>query len=193
MGGEAERPSVDAGQRGGYTVHDKTSVRVRKDQPLSWDVLLMQVPSNILRSQDLAKNFRSQLGPRPEILSILTQICPGIDFSDPGWGIFEGNDFSIEFNLGDTDPVESVMLHVRGSDNVISIIRNICEYTGWRALDTSIGDFIDFDRNPTTGLQQWRTFRDRVFASLETEGEKVARDARVSTLEKKKRWWQFWK
>jgi len=34
------------------------------------------------------------------------------------------------------------------------------------------GDFIDFNRHPAAGLQQWREFRDQVMAHLKAESER---------------------
>jgi hypothetical protein len=169
---------------------------------MSWDVILMSVPSVIVAVEDFPDDFSSELGPQPQVLSTIAAILPDLDLTDPTWGILDGDDFSIEFNIGDGDPVDTIMLHVRGGDSAIRAIQHICEHTGWRALDTSTGDFINFAEDPTEGLQQWRTYRNQVVASLEAEGKEVITDAKVGGIRvgaieiakpKKKKWWQFWK
>lgn len=162
----------------------------------------MNVPPDIVRAQDIPENFSSTLGPQPQVLSVIAAILPGLDLSDPAWGILDGQDFSIEFNIGCSDPVDTIMLHVRGGEAAIDPIRHICEHTGWRALDLNIGDFINFSGDPAAGLQKWRDHRDRLAASLQAEGKVVVKDIRVCgkrldmiAMEdpKRRKWWQFWK
>jgi hypothetical protein len=158
---------------------------------MSWDVLLMHVPSNVDSIHELPENFSSELGPRQEIVDILTRVFPNLDFSDPTWGHLRGRGFSIEFSIGEDTVIETIMLHVRGNDDAINSIQLLCEETGWRAFDTTIGEFINFNESPAAGLQQWRAFRDQVMASLEAKGEIAQKDVRLPPA-KKKKWWQFW-
>jgi hypothetical protein len=149
---------------------------------MSWDVILIDMPSGIVTIDDLPKDFSPELGPRTHVLSTIATMLPDLDLTDPAWGILDGDDFSIEFNIGDGDPITDIMLHVRGGDDAIHVIQHICEHTGWRAFDTSTGDLIDFAQDPTAGLRQWRAYRDRVVASLKAEGKKVITDAKVGRL-----------
>jgi hypothetical protein len=149
---------------------------------MSWDVMLMGVPSNVVTVADFPDGFSSELGPKSQVLSTLAAILPELDLTDPTWAILDSDDFSIEFGIGDDDPVEIIMLHVRGGDSVIRTIQCICEHTGWRAFDTGTGDFINFAENPAEGLQKWRAFRDQIVASLEAEGKKVVTNAKVGRI-----------
>jgi hypothetical protein len=169
---------------------------------MSWDVILMRVPSDIVTIDDFPKDFSSELGPRSEVLPTLANILPELDLTDPAWGILDGEGFSIEFNIGDGDPIETIILHARGSDSAIKAIQQICEYTGWRAIDTGTGDLINFSKNPAAGLRQWRSYRDQTAASLRAEGKEVVTDAVIDGIgvdiieipkTEKKRWWQFWR
>jgi hypothetical protein len=171
---------------------------------MSWDVILMHVPPDIESAEDLPEGFTSILGPRTAVLSILTSLDLGIDLTDPTWGDLDGDGFSIEFNIGKGDPVETIMLHVRGGGGAIAVIQRICEGTSWRALDSTTDTFINFAENPAAGLEQWRVFKDRVVASLAVKGEQVITDEKgvrldgiradaISRKSKSKRKWQFWK
>jgi len=159
---------------------------------MSWDVLLLNVPDNIKSQNDLPADFKSTLGITTDILSTLSAIAPEIDLHDPTWGVLEGDGFSIEFNIGRNNPIESIMLHVRGSNEAITTIERICKKTGWRALDTSTGNFIEFNQNPEKGLEQWRSYRNQVVKSLQDKGEKTLADEKI-VLSPQKKWWQFWK
>ncbi len=134
---------------------------------MSWDVLLMNAPPTLTTVHDFPDGFYSELGSRAEVLAILKSAVPGINLADPTWGTLEGRTFSIEFNIGRDNPIQALMLHVRGSDEAIKIIQRICEVSGWRALDTTLGAFIDFGHNPADGLRKWRKFRDSVIPSEE--------------------------
>lgn len=130
---------------------------------MSWDVILMNVPPEITSANELGPDYGLlELGSRAEVVSILTQSCPQADFSDPTWGNLQTANFSIEFSIGKDDPVNTIMLYVRGSDRVIRIIEQICEDTGWRAFDSVMGDFINFSKQHTVGFDKWRKYRDQL-------------------------------
>jgi hypothetical protein len=167
---------------------------------MSWDVILMNVLPDKTISYDFSDDL-SDLGPRSQVLSTLAALFPNIDFTDPMWGFLESDGYSIQFNIGDRDPVEMITLHIHGSDSVIGVIKQICEHTRWRAFDTTTGDFIDFEKQPAAGLTQWRTYRDKVVDSLIAEGKEVIVDAKVVQMKdnvnrltnaKNKKWWRFW-
>jgi hypothetical protein len=61
------------------------------------------------------------------ILEAITAAAPGVDFSDPTWGFIEADQYSIEVNIGDADPVDSFALHVRGGDSAVVVIADILE------------------------------------------------------------------
>ncbi|MEZ4705755.1 MAG: hypothetical protein R3A44_01035 [Caldilineaceae bacterium] len=159
---------------------------------MSWDVILMNVPSNVRSISELEDELPI-LGSKIEVLSILSSALPSINLSDPTWGVMDGDNFSIEFSIGDKDPIQTIMLFVRGSDDAVRVIEKVCQYSGWRALDTSLGDFISFEENPAAGLQQWRAYRNQVFASLGESGEVSEKGVRLTISRAKQKWWQFWR
>ena len=147
----------------------------------------------------------SPLGSTSEVRQVLARALPDLDLGDPTWGILEGTDFSIEFSIGEEEPCTSVMLHVRGSDEAINPIQVVCDASGWKALDCSDGEIIEFDSDPAQGLRSWREYRERVSPGAPTkgvslvgpDGKKVFFDAAPQTIPQpetpKRRWWQFWK
>ncbi len=147
----------------------------------------------------------SPLGSTSEVRQVLAKVLPDLDLGDPTWGILEGADFSIEFSIGEEEPCTSVMLHVRGSDEAITPIQVVCETSGWKALDCSDGEIIEFDSDPAQGLRSWREYRDRVSPGAPTkglalagpDGKKVFFDSApaeiAQTQNRKRPWWQFLK
>jgi hypothetical protein len=130
---------------------------------MSWDVMVLNIPAAIKDIDELPADFSSALGNKVKILSILKELFPQADFSDPSWVRLDGGDYTIEFSLGCEDTVDSMMLHVRGGDGPVAAIQNLCDRTSWRALDISSMDLIDFTAgNPGAGYEKWRQFRDKV-------------------------------
>ena len=94
---------------------------------MSWDVIIMRVPDGVLSMEDMPDQPTSPLGPSSDVISKLKSVFPSVDFSDPAWGILDGKDFSIEFNIGKEEPIGSMMLHVRGSEASLAAIQQICQ------------------------------------------------------------------
>lgn len=102
---------------------------------MSWDVLLIKVPPEItsLSTGQIPDEFTLELDSRSNVISLLNEIVPEIQYLDAKWARIRTDDFSIEMNTGSNDPIEAVMLHVYGKENSIEIIKRICQHTGWRA------------------------------------------------------------
>ena len=167
---------------------------------MSWDVLILYVPPEIETAEQMGDDFHSELGPRDRVLERLRGLFPEIDLSDPTWGDLEGPSYSIEFNIGDKDPVESIMLHVRGDDGSIDPIHRLCEATGWRAMDMGDCEFLDFDEDPARGLRGWQGLRDQMMEEVRARGGEVVvgekaggkRFDAVAVPRRRKAWWNFW-
>ena len=129
---------------------------------MSWDVILMNVSSHIDDPEQLKENPPAELGAKETVLASIHRLLPEVDLSDPSLGRLRSDEFSIEFNIGDTDPLRTMMLHIRGSDRVINILRLLCQQLGWKALDSTTGKFIDFDDDPARGLRLWREYKDKI-------------------------------
>src|SRR5262245_41051087 len=127
---------------------------------MSWDVVLFKSPHP--STSELPKDFRpAPIGTLEDVRKSLHDVLPDIDFGDPSWGVLDGRDWSIEFSIGADEPVESVTLHVRGSDDAIWAVRAAAEALNARVLDFSTAEFVSFDADPAAGLRKWRAFRDR--------------------------------
>lgn len=131
---------------------------------MSWDVLIMRLPAEIRTYDDLESyggDPMLPLGRRADVIRQISAVFEGTDWSDPAWGIWSGREGSIEFNLGDDDEIESVMLHVRADDAIVARIVRLVTACDWRALDTTTTGFL-VAPSDTAGVSSWRAFRDRV-------------------------------
>jgi hypothetical protein len=132
---------------------------------MAWDVSLFKFSRQYRDASEIAADEQLQtLGSLSDVQATVTSVFPNTDWTDPRWGIFSSEVGSIEFNLGSTDPVESIGLHVRADDPIIDGILLLCERFGCQALDASDGCFLQLSDHPQRNLQKWRAYRDQIIA-----------------------------
>jgi hypothetical protein len=94
------------------------------------------------------------LGRKPWVLDAVRRALPESDLTNPKRGQVEGPGWSIELILGSIDPVDSIMLQVRGNcDDALAPIFRLAAELGCRVLDV-------FCQNLITPLD-FPEFRDR--------------------------------
>ena len=104
------------------------------------------------------------LGRRSEILRAVLAVAPDADVIDPSRPRVVLDAASITMGVGDSDPVDGVMLAVRGGgDEVVETVCALASAMGGRPWDTSTGKFLD-RRGAENGLADWKRYRDRVVA-----------------------------
>ena len=134
---------------------------------MSWDIFVQDFPPDAHTVDDIPDDFEpAPLGPRAEIIEKIREVMPFADFSDPTWGLIDGDGFSIEVNLGADESVDGFALHVRGGDLAAACVVAIIEHLGVRAIDSSTGDFFK-PADAVASLQKWRAYRDHVVGSAE--------------------------
>ena len=138
---------------------------------MSWDVMIFKMggktppPLDKLKESDLLP-----LGPAEEVRQRISALLAGVDWSDPTWGLYDGDGFSIEFNFGKDDPIANMMLHVRGGGDAISAIVRFAKPLGWSALDCSTSEFLDLDNPSQAGWEGFQAFRDKIIKRHRDEG-----------------------
>ena len=104
-------------------------------------VVLTKLPPEVKSVCQLPVGFKSQpVGTRAEVLSVIAELCPDADFSDPMLVRWNHNNAPMEFIIGENDPIETV--NVRRPTN--DVLRLFCQRTGWRAVDP-MSDIIELD------------------------------------------------
>lgn len=130
---------------------------------MSWDVSILRLSTRYRSVSEIPKDDQLiELGSRADVHAAISEVFIGVDWSDPTWGIYDGEFGSVEFNNGGEEPLKGFMMHVRASEEIISLIVTLCERQGWSALDCSTGGMIDQSDEPGRGLSGWRAFRDEV-------------------------------
>ena len=132
---------------------------------MSWDVLILKA-SALPLPKDLDDAEYLPLGPAAEVRQRISTLLPGIDWTDTSWGVYTGETFLIEFNTGGEDPIENIMLHVRGGGDVMPMIMAIIRPQGWSAFDCSMGEFLDPQNPSAAGWEGFQGFRVKVIDEL---------------------------
>ncbi|MHB9861114.1 hypothetical protein [Streptomyces sp. YIM S03343] len=134
---------------------------------MSWDILLLRLPDDITSVQEIPDDYMPEpFGRRDDVLVTVAQAVPQADLSDPAWGELLGPTWSMELNIGEDDPVDSIMLHVRGSgDDVLAPVFRLAEALRCKVIDCAEGDLIT--PGQTSGWHAFQQFRDRVIGSAQ--------------------------
>ena len=122
---------------------------------MSWDVLLLRLPGHVTSMEELPDGEDTPpLGRKPWVLDAVRRALPESDLTNPRRGQAEGPGWSIELVFGSIDPVDSIMLQVRGNyDDALAPIFRLAAELGCRVLDV-------FEGNLITPLD-FQEFRDR--------------------------------
>lgn len=130
---------------------------------MSWDVLLMKEKFDL---RDVPDDYEPQkLGNRDDLILQLQSIISEIDYTDKSWGILDMPEYSIEFNTGNNEQVDSIMLHIRGGGDPLPLIKLICDSCNFAALDCSVGDFMDLENLSSGSWIKFQEYRDKVINS----------------------------
>ena len=130
---------------------------------VSWDVSVFG-GSERPRLQDSAWfDDLPVIGAPDEVRRRISACLPGVDWSDPTWGVFSGGGFSFVFNLaGDESVVKHFVVHVRGGGDAVAGLLRISVPNGWHLVDWSTGELIDPDSPSDSGWERWQAYRDKI-------------------------------
>lgn len=111
---------------------------------MSRDISVTHAASPPRPAAEMAGDWRVEpWGPSVDLRSTLSAQLPGIDTSDPLWGICGGEAFSIEVDIGREDPVEAFTVHLRGGgDAAVAALDRLLALPGWYAFDNSAGEWV---------------------------------------------------
>ena len=111
---------------------------------MSYDVMVVKFagkrPATPL---DMQAAEVTSLGAAAQVRRSISVALPGTDWSDPTWGMFDGDGFSIEFNVGGGDPVGNIMLHLRGGGDALAAAARLATQMGCAAIDCQTDKFLD--------------------------------------------------
>lgn len=134
---------------------------------MSWDVLVFHLREKPRSLEELQEDSLLPLGSAEQVRAAISAALRTVDWSDPAWGLYSGDGFSIEFSVGREDPVQSIMLHVRGGGDAIKDIMKVVVPSGWAALDCSTSEFLDPDDPSDAGWVGFQEYRDKMLREID--------------------------
>lgn len=138
---------------------------------MAWSVSMFAIHLPVRSVKELPEEFRlGKLGTKAEIHEALRSVFPDADIANENLVFLHRDDFGLEISMDSDDPVTWLGIRIFGSDSALEAIRLLCVHTGWRAFDTSLGDLINFDDDPTRGLRESRAFFKKVIQSGDNPG-----------------------
>jgi hypothetical protein len=138
---------------------------------MSWDVMIFNMRGKTPPPLDqLQESDYAPLGPAAKVRQQVSSLLPGVDWSDPTWGTYGDDGFSIEFSVGKDDPIKNMTLHVRGGGVAIAAITRFAKPLGWSALDCSTSEFLDLDNPSQAGWQGFQAYREKIIKQYRNEG-----------------------
>jgi len=142
---------------------------------MSWDLSVFAAKVPPPPVAEMPEDWRGEtLGPAAEVRGRISACLPAVDWSDPTWGIYEGDGFSFEFNVGRKDPSDGFMVHVRGGGGAVAALLQLAGRWGWYLLDCSQGEWLHHCSDAEAGWQGFQAYRDRVLTRAGSEGEPPA-------------------
>lgn len=107
---------------------------------MSWDVVVLRLPGHVQTVDDLPDDWPPEpLGPPRQVLGRLCATFPRIQPCGPAGAMLLGTGWTVEFRLGEDDPVVCVTLHARGGEHVVEVAHRAAGALDSRVLDLSTG------------------------------------------------------
>jgi hypothetical protein len=127
-------------------------------------MMIARFPQDVRFVTDLPGDFRPEpLGDRGALIESIRAVAPDVDFSDPHRGRLDRESFVMVVCLDKSDPVDTIMLTVRGGTEAIALIATILTQLQAHAWDIQTGELFTVD-GATDSIIAWRAFRDRVIS-----------------------------
>jgi hypothetical protein len=129
---------------------------------MSWDVMVFRLRERPASIEELTEEMTLPLGAAAAVRETVSAVLGGVDWTDPAWGLYGGDGFPVEFNVGKEDPAQSMMLHVRGGGDAVAGIVKLVAATGWVAPDCSTSEFLDPALPSAAGWARFQRYRDKI-------------------------------
>lgn len=136
---------------------------IKRGYLMSWDIFIQDLPSDITNISEIPDDFKPKsIGQRDDIINKILKVEPRCDFTDKAWGLLDGENFSIEFNMGDEEVINGFALHIRGNSiEVVEFIEKMLIELNLRALDPNNERFFN-KKDAMKSFSEWQKYRDQV-------------------------------
>jgi hypothetical protein len=142
---------------------------------MSWDVSVFAAKVPPPPVAEMPDDWRGEIiGTRDDVRAKISACIPGVNWSDPTWGVVDGEGFSFEFNVGRKEPNDGFIIHVRGGENAVPVLTRLGEQCGWYLLDCSQGEWLHYCSDTDSGWEGFQAYRDRVLGRTSSQGGEPA-------------------
>lgn len=105
-------------------------------------IVIMEAPDSITGVEQLSDEHPFFLGAFGEVIGVLRQTFPDGDFSDPTDIKVARDADMLRIEINKHTPVQNFIITASGELPLNDILK-LCKKTGWRAMDTDTGIFLD--------------------------------------------------
>jgi hypothetical protein len=132
---------------------------------MSWDIFAQDLPRDAKSIKDIPEGFLpASIGERSAIIAKIKEVVPSADFSEPSWGLIDGDGWFIEVNIGESEICRGFAFHVRGGDAAAGVVAAVLQHLNLRAIDSQAGDFFIAGPEAIDSFHRWRAYRNQVLA-----------------------------
>ncbi|HVW01357.1 MAG TPA: hypothetical protein VHB77_13485 [Planctomycetaceae bacterium] len=135
---------------------------------MSWDVMVFNVGGDPKPLEQMDDYPPLPMGTPAEVRESIDAYLPGVDWSNPRWGLYIGDGFSFEFNMTDEAQETGFMVHVRGSGDAIGDLLKFAVPNRWSLLDCSTSEWINPQNPSQQGWAGFQAYRDKIIRQDET-------------------------
>ncbi len=145
---DGNRPPGDVAARIWYSSQDEEAAEDAYGHlpPLSGDMVAAATPK--------------VMGTLAEVRAKIDAHLPGIEWSDDFGGLYSGDGFTFEIDVGSQPQPDGFLVVVRGSGDAVSALLQFATPNGWSLFDTTTEDFIDPENPSDAGWWEWQKAQD---------------------------------
>lgn len=105
-------------------------------------IIIMDAPDGATGIDQIGDENPFFLGAFGEVIGVLKRTFPDADFTDPTEITATTAHGTLKIQISKHTPVQNFAVALDSQEN-LELLQKLCEKTGWRALDTDTGQFID--------------------------------------------------
>ncbi len=128
---------------------------------MSFDLFLFRVDKPHADPLDLIRRGEPQtdsMGSPAEVRSALSQGFEGIEWTESGWGDYEGDGYRVSVHVPENAPVRHLMLNLYGDHAFLRHVAAVCRQQGWLAYDPQIGRLLELENPSPAGVLRFEQF-----------------------------------
>ncbi|SFT77569.1 hypothetical protein [Mesorhizobium sp. YR577] len=138
---------------------------------MSWDILVHAASSPPPPVDEMPSDWKPlPLGSRSDVQAKISAVLQDIRWEDDGWGDYDKNGLSLEFSLAGSEPLDGIMIHVRGGGDLLPLLKAFSARYGWYVLMPS--EWMHHAANPEAEWMDFQDYRDQVTAPADEKPAK---------------------